>query len=922
MNVSQTVHDRNLLFGILAVQMDFVSQSQLIETMQAWLLQKSKPLAQLLVERGILSEERRQLLANLVREHVRQHANDPQQSLAAIGPGKELRDELTSLRDPYVSRIVSRLPAAANANPGGDFLPTMPHAVTRESISTRRYVAVRPLAEGGLGKVSVALDTEVSREVALKEIKPFYADNLDSRARFLKEAEITGRLEHPGIVPVYGLGTYDDGRPYYAMRMITGCSLKEAIAEFYELDKQPRESGERRLALCELLQRFIGVCHAVEFAHSRGIIHRDLKPANVMLGNFRETLVVDWGLAKAVGELESTQRTYDTVIVPELGGESIPTRVGEVVGTVGFMSPEQASGKLREMGPPSDIYSLGATLYNLLTGAIPHAGADLGEQLRNIIQGKFAKPRVANRKVAPTLEAVCLKAMALSPRDRYPSARALADDVEKYLADEPTVAHRESWSERLARWERRNRSLVRAVAASLLIVAMLAVGFAVIFQKQKQKAQDQEQLALKAEARAKLTLQLLVDIFKRPDPDQDGKSVTIYEVLRGTADNVSKLAKGDLELEAELNLAIGKTLLGLDLADDAVPLLERAHEGFIAANGVDYPERLTNENNLASAYSAANQLEKALPLLQRNLDLTRQQLGPDHEDTLNAMNNLAAAYQKAARWDESLPLLEESLTKMRAKFGAEDPRTLAVMNNLASNYQALNQMAKALPLFEQNATIMRTRQGTSHPTTLISFRNLAVAYQAAGQLEKALELARETWNLRKSLLGDSDPQTLRVQRLMAGIEVEQQAYTQAESTIRDVLAKLEPIKEKQGSDIAKAHITLGDALLGKEDFAAAESAARLASAYYSANNLTSFEKWHAQSMLATALAGKKEFATAEPLLRECQEQFKGKWESLQPTQRHVAIRACERLMTLYAQTNQSARLESVRQDLERMKAKP
>jgi serine/threonine protein kinase len=175
----------------------------------------------------------------------------------------------------------------------------MPHPAADGNLP--RYRILRPHARGGLGEVFLAEDQELHREVALKEIQAPYAQDPPSRARFLLEAEVTGRLEHPGIVPVYGLGTYADGRPFYVMRFIRGANLKEAIGQFHEADRAKRQPGERSLALHQLLRRFLAVCNTVAYAHSRGVLHRDLKPGNIMLGRYGETLVVDWGLAKAVG---------------------------------------------------------------------------------------------------------------------------------------------------------------------------------------------------------------------------------------------------------------------------------------------------------------------------------------------------------------------------------------------------------------------------------------------------------------------------------------------------------------------------------------------------------------------------------------------------------------------------------------------
>src|SRR5262249_53571316 len=213
----------------------------------------------------------------------------------------------------------------------------------------------------GLGQVSVALDRELDREVALKEIQDQHADDPESRARFLREAKITGGLEHPGIVPVYGLGHYGDGRPFYTMRFIQGDSLKDAIERFHQADVPGRDAGQRTLELRKLLGRFLDVCDAVAYAHSRGVMHRDLKPGNIMLGKYGEALVVAWGLAKL---LDRTEGVVETRPLQPAAAESPPlTQVGAVVGTVAFMSPEQAAGQLDQLGPASDVYSLGATLY-------------------------------------------------------------------------------------------------------------------------------------------------------------------------------------------------------------------------------------------------------------------------------------------------------------------------------------------------------------------------------------------------------------------------------------------------------------------------------------------------------------------------------------------------------------------------------
>src|SRR5436309_453427 len=213
--------------------------------------------------------------------------------------------------------------------------------------AARRYRVLRPYARGGLGEVFVAADDELGREVALKAIQPPHAQNPDSRRRFILEAELTGRLEHPGVVPVYGLGQAGDGRLFYAMRLIDGETLDDAARRYHaRLPAVPTDEGgtegERRLQFRQLLQRFVTVCNTLAYAHSRGIVHRDVKPANVLLGKFGEVLLVDWGLAKALGTAEPAA-TPAAEGTPSAAHGS--TQIGHALGTPAFMSPEQAAGR-------------------------------------------------------------------------------------------------------------------------------------------------------------------------------------------------------------------------------------------------------------------------------------------------------------------------------------------------------------------------------------------------------------------------------------------------------------------------------------------------------------------------------------------------------------------------------------------------
>jgi formylglycine-generating enzyme required for sulfatase activity/serine/threonine protein kinase len=482
--------DRNLLCGILALQMDFISRDDLIAAMNAWVLDKGKPLGQILRAMGRLAEDEHALLEAMVRKHLQKHRDDPQQSLAAVGPAGPLRDHLRQIADADVQASVARVcPTPSHADPettgpfiGPGTLP--PHA---------RFHILRPHARGGLGEVFVARDQELRREVALKEIQERHAGHPESRARFLLEAEVTGSLEHPGIVPVYGLGCYADGRPFYAMRFIQGDTLKDAIHAFHQADQSGRSESGRSLELRQLLGRFVDVCNAIAYAHSRGVLHRDIKPANIMLGKFGETLVVDWGLAKVMGQ--GGGEGGEGPLVPGRGGDAAMTQSGVALGTPAYMSPEQAVGKLDQLGPASDVYSLGATLYCLLTGQAPFAEADVGAVLARVQRGDFPRPRQVNRRVPAALEAVCLKAMGNKPQDRYATPRELAEEVEHWLGDEPVGAYREPWPTRAGRWVRRHQTPVAGVTA-LLLTSLIAVGIssALILREQERKLAVARQL--------------------------------------------------------------------------------------------------------------------------------------------------------------------------------------------------------------------------------------------------------------------------------------------------------------------------------------------------------------------------------------------------------------------------------------------
>ncbi len=426
---------RDLLFGLLALQNGMITRDQLVAAFGVWTGTSHRPMADILVEQAALTPPRRALIDALTAEHLAVHDGDTEASLASLEVGPSTRESLVRVAGPDVESSLARVGIARGVDDARDCESADSDATTffpgdGTVDAGLRFRILRPHAQGGLGAVFVALDSELNREVALKQILDRHADDPASRQRFLIEAEITGGLEHPGIVPVYGLGTYDGGRPYYAMRFIKGDSLKEAIQRFHHHAAIKSDPGRRSLELRKLLRRFTDVCNAIDYAHARGVLHRDIKPENIIVGKYGETLVVDWGLAKPLGKSDPASDSGERTLVPSAGSGSAETLPGSALGTPCYMSPEQAAGDLDRLGPRSDVYSLGATLYCLLTGKVPFAG-DCFEVLRDVERGEFTTPRQLDPSIDPALEAVCLRAMAHRPEDRYATCRALADDIER-----------------------------------------------------------------------------------------------------------------------------------------------------------------------------------------------------------------------------------------------------------------------------------------------------------------------------------------------------------------------------------------------------------------------------------------------------------------------------------------------------------
>jgi serine/threonine-protein kinase len=768
--------DRNLLFGVLALQADFLTEAQFAEACTAWSARKQVPLADVLEERGWLTPADKADIERLLERKLKKHGGDAKASLLT-STLPQLRQVLAGVPDSDVQRSLADLPH--NGQPLLSTLAFQPE-------SRDRYTLLRLHAKGGIGQVWLAHDADLGRDVALKELYAERSTNSAVWARFLEEAKITGQLEHPGIVPIYELARKSaDQRPFYTMRFIRGRTLSDASKEYH----QKRAAGQAGpLDLRELLGNFVAVCNTVGYAHARGVLHRDLKGQNVVLGDFGEVMVLDWGLAKVLGasQPEDPGATSLLPVSVDSGEVRDPTLQGQVLGTPAYMAPEQAEGRTDLLDARTDVYGLGAILYEILTGQPPFSEADVVDTLHKVIHQAPLPPRQVVPSTSPALEAVCLKALSKKPAQRYASAAELARDVQRWLADEPVSTWREPINLRLRRWVKRRQALVTGAAAAILVAMLsLAVGVTLLSQTNERLAGANQELEA-ANAREKAARQLAeaneqkaADSFRQAREAVDQfftKVADSKELLAGTV-GTQRLRRDLLTLAqkyyerflkerqddpavqeetAKTHLRMGQILAEVNPGREALEALEKGRalqEKLVR----EAPERADRAFNLASAHirignahidaddlpPAQASYESARGLM---ADLVKQYPKDARYAALLATihNNLGALEQVRGRPDLSLPYLEEA-RRIQDELAHKHPETISYQVELARTYGNLGRAWRNLHEREKALAALTTSQNLlaalspKHPDPEI----------ARGRIDSYREISRVQRDLNK-----------------------------------------------------------------------------------------------------------------------------------------------------------------------------
>jgi serine/threonine-protein kinase len=679
-----------------------------------------------------------------------------------------------------------------------------------ESIESR-YTITKLHAKGGIGQVWVARDASLGREVALKELKPGRRIPDDVWARFVEEARITGQLEHPGIAPVYELGRRpEDGHPYYTMKFIRGGTLADAIEAHHEARAEGRDDP---LARTRLLEAFMAVCNTIGYAHARGVIHRDLKSQNVVLGDFGEAIVLDWGLAKMIdlaSDAASEPAPAASATAPNIAPPrpALPalsdtiaagrqaTLDGQIMGTPAFMPPEQASGDLKALGVRSDVYSLGAILYDILTGRPPFGAGKVDETLRQVREVPPVPPRQILPTVAPELEAVALKALAKRPSDRYASALDLAEEIRRFLADEPVTAYPEPPLKRAARWARKHRAAVASGAAAVLAGLVITGGAYVLVRQQRNAAIEQKAIAQSAVDRmyTDVAEQWLEDTS---DPIQRAFLEEALAYYKKFADAPSAGPIGRLET-AKAFLRVGDVERKLGRPDKAEPAYVQALDRLVPLAD-KYPSeaafaasRARARERLAALLDARGDRDQAATLFDQ-ARLEHERLAARRPDDTAALIDLARTCREQATMLRSLRKNDEALAALNEAVATLDP---LAKSPAQAPVDAIRELGAAL---EKQGLILTDLGRWAEAETILD--------RACNLLEPVQARNPHNPRVREVLAGASDLLGRTLQRL--------DASDRAEPALRravdhyEVLARTFPDRPEYRRLLARGQINLG-----------------------------------------------------------------------------------------------------------------
>jgi serine/threonine protein kinase/Tfp pilus assembly protein PilF len=734
--------------------------------------------------------------------------------IAARSLAAKLRDRYGCDLDPRIDLVAeptpARLPASPPSKPPsssgatGDVL----HRLVERSGASTRYRVAGEIARGGMGAILEVYDEDLRRRLAMKVIlerAEAGGSGGSSRiepstlARFLEEAQVTGQLDHPGIVPVHELGLDGEGRVYFTMRLVHGRDL-ESICD---LVARAAEGWTVPRALGVLLK----VCEAVAYAHEKGVVHRDLKPANVMVGRFGEVYVMDWGLARVRGRgtqprpaTPATEGAAEPVAGPAAEpvatdrkdaaastvGSELHTMDGDVLGTPSYMAPEQARGDTERLDDRADVYAVGAMLYRLLAGRAPFTEPGERAPAATLWRRVLAGPPTALARLAPSapgeLIAICERAMAREPDARYAGMQPLAEELRAFLEGRVVQAFATGAWATAKKWMQRNRALAAALAAAVMALVLGLVASLLFAERARDSARLAESRRVEAttnaelaerrrleaersadQARQQARIAATVSSFLNDDllaalaPEHDGRDVTVKQVLDMASLRLGSQFAGDPETEAALRTTIGTSYQRLGDLTAAAAMLEPALELRRQRDGMRGEGVLQSLRSVASLQADRGESAAAIATYRQALAIAEAELGPEHRGTLSTRTDLAKVLAESGDLQAARALLEPALADQRRLLGESHPDTLTARNNLAQLELRQGRLQAAAAGFEAVLKLRREIDGDRDPETLVVATNLGLSLAELGQLDAAERLGREVLTARRALHGDEHP---------------------------------------------------------------------------------------------------------------------------------------------------------------------
>jgi len=643
---------------------------------------------------------------------------------------------------------------ADKTTPPDNLKPTV--TVPPDSISSDQigpYKILQELGEGGMGVVYLAEQREpIRRRVALKVIK-LGMDTKQVVARFESERQALALMNHANVAKVFDAGATEQGRPYFVMEHVKGVPITE-------------HCDLHRLTTKERLQLFMQVCEGVQHAHQKGIIHRDLKPFNVLVaieGDKAVPKIIDFGVAKATEHRLTEQTVF--------------TRLGQLIGTPEYMSPEQAEMTVQDIDTRTDVYSLGVILYELLVGALPfdlselrQAGFDeirrkireddpskpstristLGEGASRSARSRRTDPAGLRRLLKGDLDRITMKAVAKNRGRRFGSPAELAADIGRHLAHQPVLASPPSTLYRARKFVRRHRLGVAVIVAAALFLVAFAV---------RERIQSR-QIAAERD-RASRVLEYLKGVFEVSAPSEArGNEVTARELLDKSATRIEEELQDKPVVQAELMYTMGDVYLGLGLHPEAERLLEQALATRRRVLGDDHPDTLKSINKIGQVLQRRGKLEEAEPLFSEALERRRRVLGDDHRDTLVSIANMGYLLRARGELEEAELYFREALERLRRVLGDDHLDTLTSINNLGSLLVIRGKLEEAESLHREALERVRRVLGDDHPQTLTSINDMGYLLQSQGKLKEAEPYYREALDGYLRVLGHDHPHSL------------------------------------------------------------------------------------------------------------------------------------------------------------------